>query len=179
MIVRLNEPFATFKRTLAFPGRCNKHFLSPPIVVADLGIRVAEWKAECQDAIVARQIAPEPQVGVAGTASKRSHRLGLIVPDLEQQPSARRQQRGVPDPIEDPSVGVEPIRPTIESGVGIVQPHVPVEVLDDVADDVGRVRNHKVEAAPEGVAPIPRREGRPAADPVGDRVVPGDAQGFR
>lgn len=39
-IVRLNEPFAIFKRTLAFPRRCNKHFLNAPIVGPDLGIRV-------------------------------------------------------------------------------------------------------------------------------------------
>lgn len=43
-VVRLNEPFVIFKRSLAFPRRCNKHFLNAPIVVAELGIRVAGRK---------------------------------------------------------------------------------------------------------------------------------------
>lgn len=94
-VVRLNEPFAIFKRSLAFPTGCNKHFLNPPIVVADLGIRVtgrkSRRKTECQHPVVSGEVPGEPAIGEADVPREGANGIGLVVSDLEQQCSARCQ----------------------------------------------------------------------------------------
>ena len=109
-VVRLNEPFAIFKSTLAFPGSGNKHFFDASTVrrgevricvrardnesaTARSGVNLSAagrqvgiprgfGKTEAQHTIMPREIAGQAAIGEAGRDGEAADGLGLIIADL-------------------------------------------------------------------------------------------------
>ena len=101
---------------------------------------------------MSREVVGVPEFGQSGLAEELFDGSGLPGAELNQRPSARRQQPGQIGG--EGAVGRQPVWTTVQSWPRIEQSHVPLKPGDIAAGYVGRVADDQIEPAGQRRAPV-------------------------